>query len=77
MVNLRDRLFELEVIEPPKRQERQEKGTSAVLQYVGSCRNDGTQLRPEQVIFMLEQVAQLEFQLLHIHRNRLLLESEL
>jgi len=77
MVNLRDRLFELEVIETPKRQEHQEKGSSAVLQYVGSCRNDGTQLRPEQVIFMLEQVAQLEFQLLHIHRNRLLLEGEL
>ena len=78
MVNLRDRLFELEVIEPQKRQERQEKGSSAILRYVGSCRNDGTQLRPEQVIFMLEQVAQLvEFQLLHIHRNRLLLEGEL
>jgi len=75
MVNLRDRLFELEVIEPPKHQERQE-GSSAVLQYVGSCCNDGNQLRPEQVIFMLEQVAQLEFQLLHIHRNRLLLGRE-
>ena len=43
------------------------------LRYVGSCRNDGTQLRPEQIVFMLEQVAKLEFHLLHVHRSKLLL----
>jgi radical SAM-linked protein len=69
LVNLRDRLFELEVYEPQRHRERRE----AVLRYVGSCRNDGTQLRPEHVVFMLEQVAPLQFQLLHIHRNQLLL----
>jgi len=82
LVNLRDRLFELELmemdIEPPRRRERGEDGEEeslAVLRYVGSCRNDGTQLRPEQVIFMLEQVAKLEFHLLHVHRSRLLLDE--
>ena len=80
MVNLRDRLFELELmigegVEPPRLRERREDGEgdiSVVLRYVGSCRNDGIVLRPEQVVFMLEQVAQLEVQLLHIHRCRLL-----
>ncbi|MBD0269693.1 MAG: hypothetical protein ICV77_15540, partial [Cyanobacteria bacterium Co-bin8] len=31
-----------------------------------------TLLRPEQVVYMLEQVAQVQLQLHHIHRNRLL-----
>ncbi|MBW4637958.1 MAG: TIGR03960 family B12-binding radical SAM protein [Gloeocapsa sp. UFS-A4-WI-NPMV-4B04] len=72
MVNLRDRLFELDLVEvaPP---ECQQEKSSVVLRYVGSCKNDGTQLRPEQVVLMLEQVAKVEIQLLHIHRNQLLL----
>lgn len=65
-VNLRDRLFELELVN----------GDSPLtLGYIGSCRNDGTLLRPEQVVAMLEQVAGLEFQLLHIHRQRLILRE--
>lgn len=68
-VNLRDRLFELSV-EP--------RAANTIIRYVGSCRNDGTQLRPEQVIFMLEQVApQQEFHILHIHRQQLILEENL
>jgi radical SAM-linked protein len=72
LVNLRDRLFELEFIELLTNQENQE-DSAAVLRYVGSCRSDGTVLRPEQILFMLEQVASAEFHLLHIHRNRLVL----
>ncbi len=78
MVNLRDRLFELEAIEPQRKGDRREIGeedSSAVLRYVGSCQQDGNHLRPEHVMFILEQVAQMEFQLLHIHRQRLILES--
>jgi uncharacterized protein (DUF2344 family) len=45
------------------------------LRYVGSCRNDGTQLRPEQILFMLKQVTNSEFELLHFHRNQLILRS--
>ncbi|MEQ9552107.1 MAG: TIGR03960 family B12-binding radical SAM protein [Coleofasciculus sp. G3-WIS-01] len=68
-VNLRDRTFELEVIEVKTDAPSQ----PAVLRYVGSCRNDGTLLRPEDIIYMLEQVVQQEFQLLHSHRQQLIL----
>ncbi|PSB02194.1 TIGR03936 family radical SAM-associated protein, partial [Merismopedia glauca] len=62
-VNLRDRLFELESTEAQK------------IRYIGSCRNDGTMLRPEQIIYMLEQVIGQQLHLLHSHRNRLILED--
>ena len=119
LVNLRERLFELEVyetdaswaeerefsgrlsppetpssisrplaqedVEPQKsqfgtgvrreRREEKEENFSVVLRYVGSCRNDGTQLRPQQVIFMLEQVEGVEFQLKSVHRQRLILDE--
>jgi len=67
-VNLCDRLFELEVKEPAN-------DNSIILRYVGSCRNDGTLLRPEHLVYMLEQVAGMEFQLLHSHRQQLILDS--
>lgn len=68
-VNLRDRIFELEVVESQLYQGED----AAILRYVGSCRNDGTMLRPDHFIYMLEQVVQREFQVLHIHRQRLIL----
>jgi radical SAM family uncharacterized protein/radical SAM-linked protein len=68
-VNLRDRLFELELVET----KTDSLETTVVLRYVGSCRNDGTLLRPEQILFMLEQIVGVEFQLLHVHRNQLVL----
>ena len=85
VVNLRDRLFELEVIEPhslgfqhslgfEQEESRGQIGeSSVVLRYIGSCQQEGNYLRPEHVIFMLEQVAQMKLQLLYIHRQRLLL----
>ena len=72
VVNLRDRLFELELVKSSVGAGGEE-NSAAVLRYVGSCGNDGTQLKPAGVIFMLEQVTQSEFQLLHTHRSRLLL----
>ncbi|NEO90056.1 MAG: TIGR03960 family B12-binding radical SAM protein [Moorea sp. SIO3G5] len=76
-VNLCDRLFEFEVIEPqkPKDGEEEVAESGVVLRYVGSCLNDGTMLRPEHIIYMLEQVAQREFSLLHVHRQRLILRN--
>ncbi|MBW4666211.1 MAG: TIGR03960 family B12-binding radical SAM protein [Cyanomargarita calcarea GSE-NOS-MK-12-04C] len=68
-VNLRDRLFELELVET----NTDSLLPTVVLRYVGSCRNDGTLLRPEQILFMLEQMVGAEFQLLHVHRNQLVL----
>jgi radical SAM family uncharacterized protein/radical SAM-linked protein len=80
-VNLRDRLFELELIAPtashllPLAVVQSLQESAVVLRYVGSCRNDGTLLRPEHVLQLLEKVTQQEFQLLHTHRNQLFLAS--
>jgi radical SAM family uncharacterized protein/radical SAM-linked protein len=69
LINLRDRLLELELVET-----RNSTAESiSVIRYVGSYRQDGCLLRPEQIVFMLEAVANVEFQLLHIHRDRLIL----
>jgi radical SAM-linked protein len=67
-INLRDRLFDLKI-------EVLVSDTSIVLRYLGSYRNDGTLLRPDHVLYMLEQVSQQELQLLQIHRDRLLLAT--
>ncbi|RZM82325.1 TIGR03960 family B12-binding radical SAM protein [Leptolyngbya iicbica] len=80
-VNLRDRLFELTMAETaetvlmPDRLQRNNLGAQAIIRYRGSCRNDGTLLRPEHVVYMLEQAAGVPIQLLHAHRLRLILES--
>ncbi|NEQ82143.1 MAG: TIGR03960 family B12-binding radical SAM protein [Moorea sp. SIO2I5] len=76
-VNLCDRLFDFEVMEPqrPKDGEEEFAESGVVLRYVGSCLNDGTMLRPEHIIYMLEQIAQREFRLLHVHRQRLILRN--
>jgi radical SAM-linked protein len=66
-VNLCDRLYELSLKGMAER--------SVILRYIGSCRNDGTLLQPEQVIYMLEKIAQKEFDLLQIHRQALFLAS--
>jgi radical SAM family uncharacterized protein/radical SAM-linked protein len=68
-INLRDRLFELALL--PTHPELDQATTP--LRFVGSCRNDGTLLKPEQVLYMLEQVSQRELRLLHTHRNQLFL----
>jgi radical SAM family uncharacterized protein/radical SAM-linked protein len=66
LINLRDRLFELELLTTQPLPQ---------LRYVGSCRSDGTVLRPEHVVFMLEQVSGHNLQLQSVHRQRLLLEE--
>ena len=69
-VNLRDRLFELDLVD-----ENLSFDESVMLCYIGNCRNDGSQLRPDHLIFMLQQVAEQDFHLVHIHRLQLLLEA--
>jgi radical SAM family uncharacterized protein/radical SAM-linked protein len=64
VVNLRDRLFELELLQTE---------SAVQIRYVGSCQNDGTILRPEHLIFMLEAVSRQSLELRGIHRDRLLL----
>ncbi|MER3435282.1 MAG: TIGR03960 family radical SAM protein [Leptolyngbya sp. ERB_1_1] len=64
-LNVRDRLFELQLIESEPQK--------ATLRYIGSCQNDGTLLRPEQMITILEQASEQELHLLTIHRTQLFL----
>lgn len=75
-VNLRDRLVEIQLLSTSQMPEFMQTANlppGIGLRYRGSCRNDGTLLRPEHVIQMLELVSQKEFQLLWIHRQQLLL----
>jgi radical SAM family uncharacterized protein/radical SAM-linked protein len=75
-INLRDRLYELELEPTPSQTHPQPLlgGEQEVeLRYVGSCANDGTLLRPEQMVFMLEQVSGVELQLRKVVRSRLIL----
>ncbi|MGD1702902.1 TIGR03960 family B12-binding radical SAM protein [Dapis sp. BLCC M229] len=90
VVNLRDRLFELEFLEystalnyyftgvgcnfPTRSYESNwNYETDGIIRYVGSYQNDGTLLRPQNIIYMLEEVSKLEFELLHTHRQKLFL----
>lgn len=75
VVNLREQLFELEIVEAPGRMQGKVlagEGRCA-LRYVGSSRNDGTLLRPEHLVYMLQQVGGLEVDVLHVHRAALIL----
>ncbi|MEO0826587.1 MAG: TIGR03960 family B12-binding radical SAM protein [Cyanobacteria bacterium J06639_16] len=76
-VNLRDRLFEIELnpASPPATLPTNPASGAhqATFRYVGSCRNDGTLLRPEQFAIMMEQIAQRPIQLIQTHRHRLIL----
>ncbi|MEB3355132.1 MAG: TIGR03960 family B12-binding radical SAM protein [Synechococcales bacterium] len=79
-LDVRDRLFELEWVDPANRPDPVEDQTrlcpdAALLRYVGSCRNDGTLLRPGQIVQLLEPVAARPLQLLHSHRSGLFLAA--
>jgi radical SAM family uncharacterized protein/radical SAM-linked protein len=63
-VNLRERLFELELLVAENQ--------SAEIRYIGSCRNDGTMLRPEQVVYMLSEMAGSSLELVSALRLRLI-----
>ncbi len=64
-INLRDRLSSLTL--------ESETGDRAVIRFTGSCRNDGTNLSPDNLVYMLEQVAKVEVQLVNVHRQQLIL----
>ncbi len=66
-VNLRDRLSHLSL--------ESYQNNSVVLRYLGSCRNDGTMLQPQQVTLMLENISGMELQLVKVHRQRLILSD--
>jgi uncharacterized protein (DUF2344 family) len=63
-INLRDRLHDLALMQTEPQ---------TVVRYIGSCQNDGTILRPEHLVFMLESVSGQSIELQKIHRDRLIL----
>jgi len=66
-INLCDRLFSLSL--------ESEDSDRAVIRFTGSCRNDGTNLSPDNLVYMLEQVSKVEVQLLNVHRQQLILNN--
>lgn len=81
-LNLRDRLFELELVESSTQVSRQAHyddltSDTAILRFVGVCHNDGNFLRPEHLAYMMQQASGCELQLLKIHRQQLLLTPNL
>ncbi len=79
-INLRSRLFSLDIVDPlaitdlPSTvTERLAATGECVVRYVGSCRNDGTLLRPQEVLAMLESLSGKTLVLGHIHRSQLIL----
>ncbi|MEO0649024.1 MAG: DUF2344 domain-containing protein, partial [Cyanobacteria bacterium J06650_10] len=81
-VDLRSRLFQLEIVDPSQLSElptavqtRLQDTGQCIVRYVGSCRNDGTLLRPRGVLTMLETFSTRPLSLGHIHRAQLVLNS--
>lgn len=90
-IDLRSRLFELTLVDsatitdlPAAIGERFIAGPEvpstngqAVLRYIGSCRNDGTLLKPQDVVAMLESISTQELMLGPVHRVQLILSADL
>ena len=84
-IDLRSRLFELSVLSatdlsaatpkelPEAVAARLRQTGQIVVRYVGSSRNDGTLLRPADVVTMLEWASERSLQLGHVHRWQLIL----
>ncbi|MEM9137526.1 MAG: TIGR03936 family radical SAM-associated protein, partial [Cyanobacteria bacterium P01_F01_bin.42] len=66
IINLREQLVQLEI---------QELNPVPTMHFIGTWNNDGTQLRPEHVLYMLELQGATGLGLSHIHRKRLILED--
>ncbi len=81
-LNLRDRLHTLHLADPDLAQAHLKPAPpnepSITLQYIGSSRNDGTLLRPEQLVTLLEALhgphPSGPLQLHQVHRHRLYLD---
>ena len=68
ILNLREQLFALSLVT-----DTEQDTDSIKLFYQGSCRNDGTLLQADHILYMLEKVTQKHFALQHIHRQKMLL----
>lgn len=66
-LNLREQLIDLSLVEATP--------DGIKVDYTGTCRNDGTQLQPPNLVYLFEQVSGLELQLGQIHRQSLILAN--
>lgn len=62
VVNLRDRLFELNLVQSEP---------NIQLQSIGCCYNDGNMLRPEHLSFVFEKMTHQTIEIIYIHRQQL------
>ena len=75
-VNLRERLYQIDLAPATApRPVAMGRDGGTVVRMVGSCRNDGNLLRPEQVLWMIETAAGQPLKLEQIHRSRLVFRS--
>lgn len=77
-VNMRDRLHALDVVlnfPVPLPVSAPIPASTLFVQFTGVCRNDGTFLRPEHIVQMLEAISGFSWQLIHAHRQQLLLAN--
>ena len=66
-LNLREQLLDLSILEM--------KSEGVTVDYMGNCRNDGTQLQPRNLAYLFEQVSGISIQLGSIHRLGLMLDN--
>jgi radical SAM-linked protein len=72
ILNLREQLFDLSLVT-----DINQATDSVQIFYQGSCKNDGTLLQADHILYMLEKVTEKHFNLQQIHRQKMLLrESE-
>jgi radical SAM family uncharacterized protein/radical SAM-linked protein len=64
-LNLREQLLDLSILEM--------KSEGVTVDYMGNCRNDGTQLQPRNLAYLFEQVSGISIHLGQIHRQSLIL----
>jgi radical SAM family uncharacterized protein/radical SAM-linked protein len=78
-VNLRDWLYQLELeteaVGVPPSSVSVPGAEEATIRFIGSCRNDGTLLKPDQVAWMLAQMAQQPIGVKRVHRQRLMFSA--
>jgi len=75
-LNLREWLYELDLLTgdedcPAALSTSTARPGEAIVRFVGSSRNDGTLLRPEQIAWMLAQVSQQSVEVRQVHRQQL------
>ncbi len=72
MVNLANNLYDISLLE-----DNFEPSETPKINYVGSAKNDGSLLTPDQVCYMLEQISEQELSLIKAHREKIYLADHI